>query len=126
MLYQVAQSIDCISRWLSYNSAMSKKYDLHSHSTASDGTLTPTQLLAHAASQGVDVLALTDHDTVAGLDEARTAAAEHGIQLINGAELSLTWNKLTLHVVALGLDPEYPPLRDGRSLLRRRHRAGYG
>ena len=92
---------------------MSKKYDLHSHSTASDGTLTPTELLNHAASQGVDVLALTDHDTVAGLAEARSAAAEQGIELINGIELSVTWNKRTLHVVALGIDPEYAPLCAG-------------
>ena len=91
---------------------MSKKYDLHSHSTASDGSLTPTQLLDHAATQGVDVLALTDHDTVAGLAEARTAAEVHGIELINGIELSVTWNKQTLHVVALGIDPEYGPLGD--------------
>ena len=91
---------------------MSKKYDLHSHSTASDGSLTPDQLLAHAATQNVDVLALTDHDTVAGLAEARAAAESHGIELINGIELSVTWNNQTLHVVALGIDPEYAPLAD--------------
>lgn len=92
---------------------MFKTYDLHSHSTASDGTLTPDQLLAHAAKQGVDVLALTDHDTVAGLPEAHRAAQKYGVKLINGIELSLTWNKLTLHVVALGFDPEYAPLCAG-------------
>src|SRR5574340_1699878 len=57
--------------------------DLHCHSTASDGLLTPAQLVEYAAARGVEVLALTDHDEVSGLDEARRAAAEHGIAFIN-------------------------------------------
>ncbi len=96
---------------------MSKKYDLHCHSTASDGTLTPQELIQHAALQEVDVLALTDHDTTAGLDEARVEANKHGIELINGLELSVSWNNQTLHIVALGIDPEYPALRDGLAQL---------
>jgi len=92
---------------------MSKIYDLHCHSTASDGTLTPEQLLQHAAERKVDVLALTDHDTVAGLDEARIEAQRLGIELINGLELSVTWNNQTLHIVALGINPDYAPLRAG-------------
>lgn len=92
---------------------MLKIYDLHSHSTASDGTLTPLQLVQHAAKREVDVLALTDHDTVAGLDEARSEALRLGIEFINGLELSVTWNNQTLHIVALGIDPDYVPLRTG-------------
>ncbi len=87
--------------------------DLHSHSTLSDGTLTPSELLAHASKQEVDVLALTDHDTVAGLDEAAKAAKELGIQLINGVEISTSWNGQTIHMVGLGIDPSYQPLLDG-------------
>ncbi len=92
---------------------MPKVYDLHCHSTASDGTLTPTELLQHAAIQGVEVLALTDHDTVAGLDEARAEADLQGIELINGLELSVTWGGQTLHIVGLGVDPDYAPLKAG-------------
>ena len=87
--------------------------DLHSHSTVSDGTLTPSELLAHAAKQDVEVLALTDHDSVDGLDEAAIAAKQHGIKLINGAEISIMWKGQTIHMVALGIDPSYQPLRDG-------------
>ncbi len=95
--------------------------DLHCHSTVSDGLLTPTQLVEHAAARGVRVLALTDHDDVGGLDEARQAAAEKDIRFINGVEISVSWRGQTLHIVGLGIDPEYPPLvqalaaiRDGR------------
>jgi predicted metal-dependent phosphoesterase TrpH len=84
---------------------MQIKYDFHSHSTASDGTLTPSRLVARAADMGVDVLALTDHDTLEGLDEARQAAQEHDIRIITGAEISVTWNGQTVHVVALDIDP---------------------
>ncbi len=63
-------------------------YDLHSHSTASDGTLTPTALVRAAAAAGVKVLALTDHDNTAGIDEAQLAARESGIQLLPGVEIS--------------------------------------
>jgi len=87
--------------------------DLHSHSTISDGTLSPTDLLAHASKQEVDVLALTDHDSVAGLDEATEAAKQHGIKLINGVEISTSWNGQTIHMVGLGIDPTYQPLLDG-------------
>jgi predicted metal-dependent phosphoesterase TrpH len=87
--------------------------DLHCHSTASDGLLTPTQLLEHAAAQGVAVLALTDHDNVAGLDEARRTAIEKNIALINGVEISVNWRGQTLHIVGLGIDPEHPQLAQG-------------
>lgn len=87
--------------------------DLHCHSTASDGVLSPTKLLAHAASLGVNVLALTDHDAVSGLEEARRAASQQGITLINGIEISVTWRNRTLHILGLGIAPDYPPLLDG-------------
>lgn len=101
--------------------------DLHSHSTISDGLLTPTELVSHAASQGVRVLALTDHDDTAGLDEARACAALHGISFINGVEISVTWRKRTLHIVGLRIDPEYSPLREGLAAIRAgRHQRAEG
>jgi predicted metal-dependent phosphoesterase TrpH len=85
--------------------------DLHSHSTASDGTLAPAALVARAHAQAVRVLALTDHDTTAGLDEAARAAAGLGVELVPGIELSAECSGRSLHVVGLGLDPAAPPLR---------------
>lgn len=79
--------------------------DLHSHSTCSDGTLAPASLVARAAQRGVAMLALTDHDDTSGLAAARVAAQEHGIQLIDGVEISVTWHEQTVHVVGLGIDP---------------------
>ncbi|WP_353214686.1 PHP domain-containing protein [Salinisphaera hydrothermalis] len=87
--------------------------DLHTHSTASDGHLSPAALVARAKSRGVQRLALTDHDTIAGIPEARRAAATHDIDLIPGAEISVTWQRRTLHVVGLGLDIDHPVLMDG-------------
>ena len=84
--------------------------DLHSHSTTSDGLLTPTELVMLAAAQGVRLFALTDHDDVDGLAEAHVAAAEAGIRLINGAEISVTWHNRSVHVVGLHIDPACPEL----------------
>ncbi|GAA3534495.1 RNase RNM [Zobellella aerophila] len=86
------------------------RIDLHSHSTASDGQLSPAELLARAAEKEVDVLALTDHDTVAGLAEARLAAARHGVRLIDGVEISCLWESKEIHVVGLNIDPEHGQL----------------
>jgi hypothetical protein len=88
-------------------------YDLHSHSTASDGTLSPTDLITRAKQQGVDVLALTDHDTLAGLDEAHKAAKENQLTLISGVEVSASWGSHTLHIVGLGVDPNNQALQKG-------------
>ena len=85
--------------------------DLHCHSTASDGALTPSSLVARAAERGVTHLALTDHDTIAGLDEARVAAASEGLELVPGIELSCLWKSRTIHVVGLDFDPEDPAFR---------------
>ncbi len=92
---------------------MAKTPDLHTHSTASDGTLSPAALVARAAAAGVETLALTDHDTVAGLPEAITAAQAAGIALIPGVEVSVTWGGRTVHVVGLALDITCKPLLDG-------------
>jgi 3',5'-nucleoside bisphosphate phosphatase len=94
------------------------RYDLHSHSTHSDGLLTPTELVQRAAQRGVDVLALTDHDELSGLAEARAAAREAGLRLIDGTELSVSWRGGTLHVLGLRIDPECPALRDGLAAIR--------
>lgn len=89
---------------------MTERYDLHCHSTASDGALSPTELVRRAHEHGVTSLALTDHDTVAGLAEAQIAASATGIKLIPAIELSTSWQNKCLHVVGLGIDPDYPPL----------------
>lgn len=92
--------------------------DLHCHSTVSDGLLTPTQLVDHAAARGVDILALTDHDDVGGLAEARTAAMEKNITLVNGVEISVDWRGQTVHIVGLGIDPEHHDLLQGLASIR--------
>lgn len=94
-------------------------YDLHCHSDASDGTLSPARLVERAADAGVGVLALTDHDTTDGLDAARQAAAARGVRLVDGAEISVTWDKRTVHIVALGIDAGNPVLRLGLQRLQR-------
>ena len=100
-------------------------HDLHCHSNVSDGTLTPTELVARAAAREVKVLALTDHDDVAGLAEAAQAAAQHGIEFINGVEISVSWRSHTVHIVGLRIDPLNPALVEGLRGIRsgRRHRA---
>jgi len=92
--------------------------DLHSHSNISDGLLSPAELVEHAANSGVRVLALTDHDDIDGLPEARAAAARYGIRLVNGVEISVTWNKRTLHIVGLNIDPDDEALKSGLSAVR--------
>lgn len=77
--------------------------DYHMHSTASDGALSPTELLTLAAERGLTEIALTDHDTFAGLEEARAAAQARGIRLLDGMEFSCVWSGMTIHLVALWL-----------------------
>jgi predicted metal-dependent phosphoesterase TrpH len=81
-----------------------RNFDLHCHSNKSDGVLSPQELVARAAEKGVDVLALTDHDDIGGLDEAERTAKDHGIDLVRGVEVSVTWHGLTVHVVGLRID----------------------
>ena len=97
---------------------MRSHIDLHCHSTVSDGVLTPTEIVNHAAEKGVRVLALTDHDDVAGLATARAVAEAHGMQFINGVEISVTWRRRTLHIVGLKINPEYAPLLEGLANIR--------
>jgi len=88
-------------------------YDLHTHSRASDGVYAPDALVARAAAAGIRTLALTDHDTTAGLAEGQAAARQHGLQLVAGVEISVTWEKRTLHLVGLAIDPTHAPLAAG-------------
>ena len=84
------------------------RMDLHVHSSASDGVFSPREVVRKAHANGVEVMALTDHDTVAGLKEARDEAQKLGIRFIDGVELSVSWAGKTIHVVSLGpkhLDP---------------------
>ncbi len=97
---------------------MTRYYDLHSHSLASDGTLTPTELVNRAATAGVSVLALTDHDETCGIAEARKAACQAGVELVPGVEVSVSWGKQTVHVVGLRIDPDSSPLNSGLVKLR--------
>jgi len=94
------------------------RYDLHCHSTHSDGLLAPAAVVERAREHGVDVLALTDHDELSGLAEAQEAALEAGITLICGSELSVTWQGITIHVIALGIDPANATLADSLAAIR--------
>ncbi|BEU87242.1 PHP domain-containing protein [Selenomonas sp. TAMA-11512] len=84
------------------------RIDLHSHSTASDGTFSPAELAAEARRQGLYAFALTDHDSVYGLEEARAAAEEQGVGFIPGMEMSVSYLEGQIHVVALGFDADHP------------------
>ena len=85
------------------------KVDLHCHTTASDGALSPTELVDRAAAAGVNLLAITDHDTVKGVAEAQLCAKKYDITIIPGIELSCRWaNKQDVHMVGLGVDPLNP------------------
>ena len=83
---------------------------LHSHSRLSDGTLAVSDLVALAASRGVELMALTDHDEVSGVAEGRAAAAAHGMQFVGGVEISSEWCGLSIHVVGLRIDENEPKL----------------
>ena len=85
-------------------------YDLHCHSTASDGVLSPAEVVSRAHEKGVHVLALTDHDTIAGLTEARQQADVLGLRLINGVEISTDWEGKNIHIVGLNFDQTHPKL----------------
>ncbi|MGN0062857.1 MAG: PHP domain-containing protein [Nocardioides sp.] len=81
------------------------RIDLHTHSRASDGTASPADLVGGARAAGLDVVALTDHDTTAGWDEAARAAVEVGIELVRGIEVSTTWRGRSVHLLAYLPDP---------------------
>ncbi|HEY9648255.1 MAG TPA: PHP domain-containing protein [Chroococcidiopsis sp.] len=97
--------------------------ELHCHTTHSDGTLTPQALVDHAIAAGVTVLAITDHDTVSGWDEAIAAVGDRSLEIVPGLELSTIHNGRSMHILGFYPDRQQlePPLRD--RLLERHHRA---
>lgn len=97
---------------------MPPQIDLHCHSTISDGLLTPSDLVRHASNLGVEVLSLTDHDDVSGLEEASNTAKALGMQFVPGVEISVTWNRRTLHIVGLKISPDYAPMLEGLAKIR--------
>lgn len=86
------------------------RIDLHTHSRASDGTQSPTELVHAAVAADLDVLALTDHDTADGWDEAAGAASDAGLRLVRGMEISTRFEGQGVHLLAYLPDPSYPPL----------------
>ena len=85
---------------------MHPSIDLHTHSFASDGAFSPTDVIKKAKNKGIETIALTDHDTVAGLKEAQQAANQANINFVNGIEFSTEWNTKPIHVVGLNINPE--------------------
>lgn len=88
------------------------RIDLHSHSRVSDGTDSPAELVHAAKAAGLDVVAITDHDTMAGWDEAATAAREVGVTLVRGLEISTTFSGGGVHLLAYLPDATYEPLQE--------------
>ena len=97
---------------------MRKIYDLHCHSTASDGDLSPVDLVQRAHAHQVDVLALTDHDVTDGLTEAASAAAALGMGFVPGIEISVSWQRQTIHIIGLHIDLQSQALQLGLTGLR--------
>jgi predicted metal-dependent phosphoesterase TrpH len=100
-----------------------QRVDLHTHSRHSDGTLTPTELVALAQQRAVQLLALTDHDTTAGCTEAASACASAGIRFVNGIELTASWRGREIHIVGLRIAPEEVSLAAHTGDLSARRRA---
>ncbi|EHA1066645.1 PHP domain-containing protein [Aeromonas hydrophila] len=90
------------------------RFDLHCHTTASDGVLSPAELVRRAAEKQVEVLAVTDHDTLAGLDEVRRTIENEQLplRLVSGVEISTGWEHHEIHIVALGVDEKNVALTD--------------
>ncbi len=86
--------------------------DLHTHTSASDGQYTPRDLVKKAKEAGISVLAITDHDTISGLEEGREAAREAGIDFINGVEINIQWTHGEFHLLGLGLKSVHEDLAD--------------
>lgn len=95
-----------------------RKIDLHVHSTESDGTFTPSELVAEAVKVGISAFALTDHDTIDGISQAKKAAAGTDIELISGVELSTQYNGKEVHILGLMLDETNPALLEHLSRFR--------
>jgi predicted metal-dependent phosphoesterase TrpH len=88
------------------------RIDLHTHSRVSDGTDTPAELVAAAAAAGLDVVALTDHDTTGGWAEALAAGEQHGVTVVPGIEISTDLGGSSVHLLGYLIDPDFPPLVD--------------
>ena len=93
--------------------------DLHTHSSASDGSLSPAQLVAHAQQRGLDAMALTDHDTIDGLDEALTSGAELGLEVVPGLEISVKVENTSMHLLGYLLDHRHPKLMEELLILQK-------
>ena len=87
--------------------------DLHVHSTASDGTLSPFQVVAHAAERNLKAIALTDHDTVSGIPKARSASSQYPVELVPGIELSCLYKTIEIHILGFYIDETNPVLLEG-------------
>lgn len=92
--------------------------DLHCHSTVSDGTLAPAVLAGRAFDHGVDLWALTDHDELGGLVQAREASQALGLRFVPGVEISVSFAAQTVHIVGLGVDPQSDVLQQGLRRIR--------
>lgn len=92
--------------------------DLHCHSHVSDGALSPSEVAARAKANGVDVWALTDHDEIGGIPEARDAATALGMRFVTGVEISVTWGGKTIHIVGLQVDEKNEDLKRGLVMTR--------
>lgn len=97
---------------------MFENVDLHCHSTASDGLLSPTALVQRASQNGVQLLALTDHDELGGLPEARVAANALGLNFVDGVEVSVSYCDQSVHIVGLGIRATEPRLVEGLASVR--------
>jgi predicted metal-dependent phosphoesterase TrpH len=94
-------------------------FDLQSHSLVSDGSLAPADVVARAAEAGVELLSLTDHDSISGISEARAAGSEHGVRLVTGVELSAVRGPdRDVHVLGYGFDPQHPGLAEALARFR--------
>ena len=91
---------------------MANQIDLHTHTTASDGTLTPAELMAHARELGLSTVAITDHDTMNGVAEAQAAGEKLGVEVIPGIEISTDYRGEDTHVLGYGMDKDAPALRE--------------
>lgn len=94
------------------------RIDLHAHTTASDGTETPSELPVRAKEAGLDVVAITDHDTTAGWDEAAAAADREGIGLVRGMEMSASCRGISSHILGYLFDPKHPAIVSHNSTVR--------
>lgn len=100
-----------------------RRADLHTHTTCSDGVLSPAALVAQARQHGLQVLAITDHDCIDGLPEAMAAGAEHNVEILTGVELSVTVRGEEVHLLGYGFDATHPGLQTYLAGYRQHRRA---